>query len=233
MNDIRSGPRRSRPVIGRWWLVPGLAAFAVVFLVRWVHPFLAPTKRVDADVLVVEGWIYDYMMAPSAAEFRQGRYTLLLTSGLEVGGAPGDSFAQRTATRLEAQGVPRNALVACPAALTTNARTVKTARAVRDKLRDLGLHPRGINVITAGPHARETWVAYRHTFGREIPVGIISLPKTNYPPDRWWTSRPGLFWVTKDFIAWLKEVIFGQRARAQFHAVVRPPFSQTRIGSRA
>jgi hypothetical protein len=45
-----------------------------------------------------------------------------------------------------------------------------------------------------------------------MPVGIISIPKNNYPASRWWLSRQGLIWVPKDFLAWLKEVIFGLRS---------------------
>src|SRR5258708_7863158 len=125
MTGARSATGWRRHVPGGWWLASALAVLALVFFVRSIHPFLAHTQRVDADVLVVEGWIYDYMMAPSAAEFRRGGYTLLLTSGLVFDPATGDSFAARTAARLETQGVPRATLVPCPAAQATGARTAK------------------------------------------------------------------------------------------------------------
>lgn len=198
------------------WIAAGLIGVAAILFILFVHPFLAVTQRVDADVLVVEGWIPDYMLPPAATEFHEGKYSLLLVSGLRNDPAEDQSTAipdaVRTANRLRELGVPPGDLLACPAPFATWLRTSKTARAVRAKVDELGLKPRGVNVLTAGPHARETWVAYEHAFGKDTPVGIISIPKTNYPADRWWLNRQGLIWVPKDFIAWLKEVLFGLRS---------------------
>ena len=203
---------------GRSRLRYGVLAFlagGLISFILFAHPFLAVTQRVDADVLVVEGWIPDYMLPQAAKEFHEGKYSLFLVSGLQ--NDPADQSASmpdamRTASRLEELGVPHTAVVPCPAPFARWLRTSKTARAVREKAAALGLKPKGINVITAGPHARETWVAYQHVFGNAMPVGIVSIPKNNYPADRWWMSRQGLIWVPKDFLAWLKEVIFGLRS---------------------
>lgn len=199
------------------WIVLGGGLLAVIAFLLFAHPFLAVTRRVDADILVVEGWIPDYMLPATAQEFQQGGYRRLLVSGLEndpedpnANTTPTD--AAHTATVLLKLGVPAQALVTCPAPFATWMRTSKTSRAVRQKSDALALNPRGVNVVTAGPHARETWVAYENAFGDSAPVGIISIPKTNYPANRWWLSRQGLIWVPKDFVAWLKEVILGRRA---------------------
>ena len=206
---------RQRRLSPRRWIALGLLAVALAGFVRWVHPFLAVTQRVDGDILVIEGWIPPYMLPAAATEFQQGKYSLFLVSGLENDPAEGPAAASpdatRTATGLAQLGVPRDALVACPAPFARWRRTAKTAQAVRDKIAVLGLKPRGINVVTAGPHARETWVAYQHIFGESMPVGIISIPKNNYPADRWWLSSQGLIWVPKDFVAWLKELLIGTR----------------------
>ncbi|MEO9111199.1 MAG: hypothetical protein ABI387_00970 [Lacunisphaera sp.] len=195
--------------------VLGLFVVALILFILFVHPFLAVTHRVDADVLVIEGWIPDYMSPAAVKEFHQGKYALFFVSGLENDPArnqiPSPSAAAHTAARLTELGVPRDAIRSCPAPFARWLRTSQTAQAVREKMIELGIKPKGINVITAGPHARETWVAYEHIFGNEMPVGIISIPKNNYPADRWWTSRQGLIWVPKDFIAWVKEVLIGHR----------------------
>lgn len=194
----------------------GLLAAALICFVVFVHPFLAVTKRVDADVLVVEGWIPEYMLPQAAKEFREGHYSLFLVSGLQ--NDPSDRQKSRptdaalTSAHLEQLGIPHDAMVPCPAPFARWLRTSKMARAVKEKTGALQFQPRGINVISAGPHARETWVAYQHIFGSSMPVGIISIPKNNYPANRWWLSRQGLIWVPKDFLAWLKEVIFGLRS---------------------
>jgi hypothetical protein len=195
-------------------------AFAVIgvgfiLFLLFVHPFLAVTKKVDADILVIEGWIPDYMAAPAASEFQSGHYAFVMISGLQNDPDLGPRIEipeTQNPGLLEKFGIPSRQIVPCPAPYARWLRTSKTAQAVRHKIEELGLKSKGINVVTAGPHARETWVAYQHVFGDRMPVGIISIPKKNYPADRWWLSRQGLIWVSKDFIAWLKEVIFGLRS---------------------
>ena len=216
MNKPAAEPRQSRPSYPWKRITLVLCAAALISFMLFAHPFLAVTQRVDADLLVVEGWIPDYMLLPAAKEFQQGRYSLFLVSGLQNDPETHPTAPMpdtlRTVSRLEAFGVPRAVLLPCPAPFARWLRTSKTAIAVRDKIAERGLKPRGINVITAGPHARETWVAYQHAFGDKTPVGVISIPKNNYPANRWWLSRQGLIWVPKDFVAWLKEVVFGLRS---------------------
>src|SRR2546430_15368010 len=49
-----------------------------VFLagILYTHPFLAVTDRTGADVLVVEGWLPNYALEESIAEFRARPYRL-------------------------------------------------------------------------------------------------------------------------------------------------------------
>jgi hypothetical protein len=193
-------------------LILGLLALGAVCYIMFVYDFLSVTKRVDADVLVVEGWVPRYVLPLAIAEYHRGGYSLILVSGLEGGPEAGQtsrvSEITRTTSRLEGLGMAPGKVVACPAPFARWHRTAKSARAVREKIHELGLHPRGINVITDGTHARETWTAYRNMFGDETPVGIICTSREKPPPFRWWKSRQRLFWVTVDFFGWLKEVIF-------------------------
>ncbi len=205
----------SRPRWKRTYVFLALAALSLGLFAAFVHPFLAITRRVDADVMVVEGWIPDYMFPAAAREFHERPYRLVLVSGMQNGPAdPSDTapYFAHAAAELKKAGVPANQIVECPAPFAKWLRTSKTARAVRAKAESLNPPPRGVNVVTAGPHARETWVAYDHAFGKDFPVGIVSVPKTDYPANRWWLSKRGLIWVTKDFAAWLKEVVFGLRS---------------------
>jgi len=190
----------------------GLMAVALPAYIMFVISFLSVTQRVDADVLVIEAWVQVDMMESVAEEFARNHYSLLLISGLqhnpdEEASAVKGSL-RRTLLRLEELGVPRDRLIPCPAPFAEWRRTAKSAQAVRGKVHELGLKPRGINVITEGTHARESWVAYRHIFGKETPVGIVAVPKPRPPGFRWWTSTGGWFWITKDFLGWLKEYLF-------------------------
>src|SRR5262249_5466798 len=46
-----------------------------------VYPFLAITERVDANALVVEGWIHGYAIRSAADEFNRGSYNKIYTTG--------------------------------------------------------------------------------------------------------------------------------------------------------
>jgi len=52
-----------------------------VLVLKGVYPFLAITHRVDANTLVVEGWIHDYAIREAVEEFRRGSYHQILTTG--------------------------------------------------------------------------------------------------------------------------------------------------------
>jgi hypothetical protein len=86
------------------------------------------------------------------------------------------------------------------------------AAAVRDRMRSMGVQPRGVNVLTLGPHGRQSRLAYRRMLGPSIPVGIITVPKDDYDPAWWWMSRAGIRKTTKDFAGWVRELVFGLRS---------------------
>ena len=47
-------------------------------LVHTIFPFLAVTHRVDADVLVVEGWVHEHAIRTAISEFQSGHYQRVL-----------------------------------------------------------------------------------------------------------------------------------------------------------
>ena len=103
---------------GRLVVWGGLAALGVICLLR-IHPFLCVTNRADTRYLVVEGWVPNYALQESIAEFKSKPYTKLFT----VGGTPltgkyiepADSVAQEAYNRLKWMGMSPDALQACPA----------------------------------------------------------------------------------------------------------------------
>jgi hypothetical protein len=170
---------------------------------------------VPAEVLVVEGWIFDYGLDAAAVEFRQGHYAFVAISGVRFAADeisdPDDSYARRAAEALTARGIPSASIVVCPAPATGWNRTSSSARAVRDHLAARHIACTGMNVLTIGPHARQTWLAYRRIMGPNLRVGIITVPKQGVDTDRWWASAHGIAMVLKDFAGWLKEWLFGYR----------------------
>jgi hypothetical protein len=200
----------------RHWLTSACLVAALIVGCAIIHPVLAVTSRVDADILVVEGWVADAVLADAVKEFYSGHYALLLTSGLALEkdqkASAYESYAAEAAHQVIAFGANPSQVIACPAPLVTWNRTSSSARAVRDVLKLRGIVPKGINVVTAGPHARETWVAYRHIMSRETPVGIISFPNRTYDASYWWATYEGRRWVFKNIAGWTKEVLFGARS---------------------
>jgi len=205
-------PRRRRRRI-----VAGLATLAVVGGLIWylacAVPFLAITRPVPtADLLVVEAWMKPYMLPPVAAEYKNGHYKLVLVSGVlhdqsVPHSVPAEASIDRTVEVLASLGVPRDRLVACPAPFSRWRRTAASARAVKSALHRLGVAGTGLNVITDTTHGRESWAAYDNMLGDEMPVGIISLSFGPEPARPWWLRPVRAAWVTRDFVAWLKEVV--------------------------
>lgn len=182
----------------------------------FLHSFLAITEPVDADILVMEGWVPPNVVDCSAREYATKNYRRIFVSGIKF--TPGDtpsidgSYAELGATRLAERGVSRTAIEACPIASPFFNRTSHMARAVCQRIRTLPGTPQGVNVITAGPHARQTLLAYRRQLGDAIPVGVISFPKTTYDTRRWWVSMAGIRETSKNFVGWVKEFFFGLRS---------------------
>src|SRR5690349_12781713 len=55
-----------------WLIVFALLSSGTSIILLSAHPFLAVTHRVDAEVLVVEGWVHEYAIRYGAEEFKTG-----------------------------------------------------------------------------------------------------------------------------------------------------------------
>jgi len=74
----------------RGWLLLtllGLASASLLFVN--VHPFLAVTRRVDTNNLVVEEWIQRYAFRAAVKEFNSGSYEHIFTTGGPENGSGG------------------------------------------------------------------------------------------------------------------------------------------------
>ena len=70
-----------------WSTLSIALGLVLVSIMLFIHPFLAPTKPVHGDILVVEGWLPDYALKKAKERFQKGNYQLLVTIGgkIEVG----------------------------------------------------------------------------------------------------------------------------------------------------
>src|SRR6266581_662228 len=90
---------RGRVVVASALLLVG----AVVL--KGVYPFLAITHRVNANVLVVEGWVHKYAIQAAANEFKSGSYQWVFVTGGPVVGNGGYVNDQQTSASVGADGL--------------------------------------------------------------------------------------------------------------------------------
>ena len=107
-------------------------------LLKTIHPFLAVTERVDADILVVEGWIHRYAIRQGAEEFKRGSYQRIFTTGGPENGSGGYTNDYNTSASVGADiltkkfGVPNDLVQMVPSRVIDRDRTYSSAIALRD-----------------------------------------------------------------------------------------------------
>jgi uncharacterized SAM-binding protein YcdF (DUF218 family) len=193
----------------RGWLVA--AAFALLAATLWllnVQPFLAPTKRLDTKILVVEGWINLHAINAAVAEFQTGRYEKVYTTGGPVVGNGGYLNDYNTSASVGAQllvraGIPASLVQMVPSHVSGRDRTYSSALALREYFRTNGLAGKNFNVLTEDVHSRRTRLLFQAAFGRETTVGIIAVPDPDYDSHYWWRYSEGVREVLGESIAYL------------------------------
>jgi len=189
-----------------WILILGLIIFLIVMCCWNIYSFLAVNSPIEADLLIVEGWMSDYAVKSAIAEFNQGNYQKLVTTGTPIGKgfylSEYDNFAELTAATLIIWGVDPDRVVAVPTPQVTKYRTTASAMAVKEWLKTSNLKVNSINIYSLGPHARRSWMIYRNVFSPDIQVGAIAIEPKGYNPRRWWHSSAGMRTVIGEAIAY-------------------------------
>jgi hypothetical protein len=192
---------------GRFVVWGTLAVIGVVFILT-VHPFLAVTDRVpDAQYLVVEGWIPNYGLEESIAEFKSKPYVKMFTVGADpltgTNIEPGDSIAIESAARLKWFGMNPDLIQAVPAHIKYRNRTFQSAMALRKWMEENHLPVTSFNLVTLGPHARRSRLLFQEAFDGKATVGIISVTHREYDPNRWWKYSEGVKEVISEGVAYV------------------------------
>ncbi len=188
------------------WVVGVLAA--VVVFVSAVHDFLAIHDPVRANVLVVEGWVWESAaMKEAVEEFNRGNYDVVVAVGVLPTRQEKEPWQENSAVHAAEQlrklGVNDRAIRVLTVPNIDRHRTYSSALAVRRWLSDSTLTVVGINVFTLGAHARKSLVLFRRAFGERIPVGVIAGTEDSYDPERWWLSVRGIYTVLRKTIGYL------------------------------
>jgi hypothetical protein len=180
---------------GRFAALSALAVLGLIFILT-VHPFLAVTDRVDSQYLVVEGWIHNYALEESIAEFKSKPYVKLFTVGADpLTGKnieEGDSVALEAYKRLKWLGMNPDLMEAVPAHIKYRNRTYESALALKKWIDENHLPVTSFNIVTVGPHARRSRLLFEKAFAGQARVGIISVTDREYEPKRWWKYSEGV-----------------------------------------
>lgn len=76
-----------------------LAALTILFLIN-VHGFLSLNRKIDAEVLIVEGFLPDQALAMAVEEYNRGNYRFVITTGIPLAAEYRMPFAGRVVFEL-------------------------------------------------------------------------------------------------------------------------------------
>jgi hypothetical protein len=195
----------------------GLGCLLSLWALGWllliqVYPFLALSKPIAADILVIEGWLPDYALEAIAVELRQGAYGKIITLGgpLRHGYflSQYKSYAALAAATLAALGVDANQIVAIPIPHTDRDRTKTSALHLKAWLAEHDPTVAAINLYSLGPHARRSWFLFQQTLRPAIQVGTLTAAPKDYQPQTWWNYSAGVRSVLSEIVGYVYAVTF-------------------------
>jgi hypothetical protein len=183
------------PTLAGWLSLLAVGALGVVVFARAAVPLLAPIEPVGSGVLVVEGWAGSEVFDEAARRFAAGGYAFLVTTGgpIEPDAPFADdrTWADFAARWLVGLGVDAASIHAVPSPRSLRERTFLSAVALRQWLAEQPDPPAALDVVTAGPHGRRSWMLYRRAFGEAARIGIVSVAPADWDPAHWWRTSEG------------------------------------------
>lgn len=193
----------------RGWLFLFVVAISLALTFVWgAHPFLAQTRRENTKILVVEGWVRQFAFNAALAEFHNGNYTMVYTTGGPIAGTDGATNDYNTAASVGAEllvktGVPAGQVQMVPSHVAGRDRTFSSAVALREWFRVHHISVTSINLLTEDAHARRSRLLFQEAFGSQVAVGIISVRNPDYDPKHWWHYSEGVREILGESIAYV------------------------------
>jgi len=201
---------RKRLWIPSWygWILLVAASCAIAwFLFHSLYGYLALDRPVEADLLVVEGWIPEYSLHLAVQEFRAGAYSMIIATGGPVQAnqyfTQFDTGAALTAARLCSLGIPDTLVIAVPAPEVKRDRTWAAARALAAWVESRNMEIEGMNILSTGPHTRRTYLLFRKALASGYPIGSIAVDDPAYSAESWFRESAGVRTMINEIIAYL------------------------------
>jgi hypothetical protein len=194
-------------------LLAGLCLFVflvtpLIWLCFYGEAFFSLTRRLPAEVLVVEGWIGNDGIRAAAVEFEAGGYQYIVATGGQTDDRPhSPNYAEIAGQELMRFGIPRDKIIIASTGEIEHERTFKSAAAAWRALQNRGIHPEAINVLTLGPHARRSRLVYAKAYAPATQVGVIAWAPSNYETEPWWRFRGRTKCFLKEIVGYPFEVL--------------------------
>lgn len=190
------------------WLVFGVIFFGLsAAFIFTIHSFLAPVHPVECELLVVEGWVPDYVFEYAKSEFEANNYKLLIVTGepTEKGSylIEFKNFAEIGARTLVKLGMNSEQVVAVPAPFVIRDRTYETAVALKKWLDESGMAVKSLNLVSLSTHSRRSRLLFERALEHEVKVGIIAVTDQDYDAKRWWKYGDGVRTIISEAIAYV------------------------------
>ena len=186
-----------------------LLVFIILLFIfaKTIHPFLAKTKTVESEILVVEGFIPDFALEASGSIVIKGNYSLMIITGKKkLKGSYIDEYENdglHSAATLEKIGFDTtNIKVISVDKDIRKDRTYSTALKVKKWLKK-SENPFTFNVVTLGCHARRSHLLFEKAMDEDATIGIIAIEDIRYDHDKWWKSSMGFRSVIDETIAYI------------------------------
>jgi hypothetical protein len=193
-----------------WVYVFILILFAGLIFMLGIHSFLAVTKPVSTNLLVVEGWLPDGDLDLAASEFNRGNYEKLIAIG---GPAADDSLnnknvAEQAVQKLISYGVAEKSIIAVSFFEKTGHKTFLSFIALQKWILHSEQPIKSCNIFTASVHARKSWTICQRVLNKNIKIGVIAAPPERYDARFWWLSKRGIRLVFKNTIGYFYALLF-------------------------
>lgn len=191
-----------------WLVVIFVLSSWIYYTFQNIVPFLTAQAPIDAELLVIEGYIPDYALPGIIREYRSKPYKMIITTGVWY--PQGTYLAQfKTAPdvlrySLIKLGIDPENIVSVP--LPRNEyrdRTYQCAMSIKKYLAQNRLQFESMNLYSVGVHGRRSRYLFEKALGDQMEIGNIVALEITYNPDRWYKTSTGFRTVTDEMVAWL------------------------------
>ncbi|NPD46354.1 MULTISPECIES: ElyC/SanA/YdcF family protein [unclassified Lentimicrobium] len=205
--------KKEKYVLRVWVKLLILGSFLglMYFVIYYAYSFLSPNQKVEAKILVVEGWLNDYALEESLEIFREGNYEHLMITGgpLNTGYVIMNyrSTADVSFQTLLEYGASPDSMTAVNRELVWRDRTYHSALELKKFLSKNYPGTYAFNLVSLGAHSRRSWLLFQKALP-EHHIGIISINDRLYDHHQWWKNSKGFRSVLTEGIGYFYVLFF-------------------------